>query len=270
MDKLAQKKRQLKKHVLRFLFFAALSAVLLGITVSAAPGVTIDLSPEAEPGGSMGVLEVLFLFASLALLPSILLMMTSFTRIIIVLGFVRNAMGTAQAPPTQVVLGLALFLTLFIMMPVITEINTAAIIPYQQGRLDAGQALQEVEKPLKKFMLKQTTEKSLNLYISISNTPVPMIEEGATSMENNEQLMQLSLAVVVPAFITSELERAFLMGFLIYLPFLLIDLIVASILMSMGMMMLPPAMVSLPFKLLMFVMVDGWSLLLGTLVQSFD
>lgn len=262
---LAKKRKELKKHAFRFMFFALLSVIFLSVTVGASSNLTLDLSPEMEPG-NMGVLEVLFLFAALALLPSLLLMMTSFTRIIIVLSFIRNAMGTAQSPPTQVLVGLTLILTIFVMAPVFTEIGTTAITPYQNGTISAQQALDEMQKPIKRFMLKQITPKSLNLFLSISETPVPLVEEGE---DNNERLMELSLIVIVPSFITSELERAFLMGFLIYLPFLLIDLVVASILMSMGMMMLPPAMISLPFKLLLFVMVDGWSLVLGTLVTSF-
>lgn len=259
-------KCRLKKQAVIFGLSALIGLIGLCVTAYAAPAVSIDFTPDADVGTGFGILEIMFLFGIIALLPSILLMMTSFTRIIIVLSFLRNALGTQQSPPTQVLVGLALFLTLFIMFPVVTEIQNQAYIPYKQGQLQAMEAVDAGIKPLKRFMLKHTTTKSLNLYLSISNTALPLLEEG----QSPEQLTtQLSLAVVVPAFITSELERAFLIGFLIFLPFLIIDMVVSSVLMSMGMVMLPPAMISLPFKILMFILVDGWSLLLGTLVQSF-
>lgn len=258
-------KKRLKKQAVIFGISALVGLAAFCITAYAAPAVSIDFTPDADVGAGFGILELMLLFGIIALLPSILLMMTSFTRIIIVLSFLRNALGTQQSPPTQVLVGLALFLTLFIMFPVVTEIQNQAYIPYKQGQLQPMEAIDAGIKPLKRFMLKQTTPKSLNLYLSISNTALPLIEEGSSP----EQLTQLSMAVVVPAFITSELERAFLIGFLIFLPFLIIDMVVSSVLMSMGMVMLPPAMISLPFKILMFILVDGWSLLLGTLVQSF-
>ena len=261
----ARAKRRLKRQLAVFGASFIGAAVSLGITAYAAPAVTLDFTPAADVGTGFGVLEIMFLFGIISLLPSIMLMMTSFTRIIIVLSFLRNALGTQQSPPTQVLVGLSLFLTLFIMFPVVTEIRNTAYVPYQQGTYTAMEAVEAGVKPLKRFMLKQTTTKSLNLYLSISNTAMPLLEEG----QDPEKLTELSLAVVVPAFVTSELERAFIMGFLIFLPFLIIDMVVSSVLMSMGMVMLPPAMISMPFKILMFVLVDGWSLLLGTMVQSF-
>lgn len=265
-ENVSQAKHKLKKQAL--LFGCSLLAVvlLLGVTVYAAPAVSIDFTPDETGGNAMGVLEVFFLFALIALLPSILLMMTSFTRIIIVLSFLRNAMGTQQSPPNMILVGLALFLTLFVMAPVVTEITTTAYVPYKNGTLNEMQAIDAAVKPMKRFMLLQTKPKELNLYLSISGTEMT-VEEGQDEIE---ELSKLSLAVIVPAFITSELERAFLIGFLLYLPFLIVDMVVASVLMSMGMVMLPPAMISMPFKLLTFILVGGWDLLLGTLVQGFN
>lgn len=259
-------RKKLKKHILLFLLSAAVTVILLGVTAYAAPAVTIDLTPDPSADRGMGVLEVMLLFGILALLPSILLMMTCFTRIIIVLSFLRNAMGTQQSPPNMVLVGLALFLTLFVMSPVVTEVTTTAYVPYKDGRLNEVQAIDAALKPMKRFMLLQTKPKELNLYMSISGTEMT-VEEGQDEIE---ELSKLSLSVIVPAFITSELERAFLIGFLLYLPFLIIDMVVASVLMSMGMVMLPPAMISMPFKLLTFILVGGWDLLLGTLVQGFN
>lgn len=258
-------RRALRKHVAFFAVSALLVVLLLGVTVSAAPVITLDYSPDPDAAQGFGVLEVMLIFAVVALMPSILLMMTSFTRIIIVLSFLRNAMGTQQSPPTQILVGLALMLTLFIMAPVMKDIQTEAYIPYKAGQLTDMEAMDAASKPLKKFMVKQISPKSLNLYLSISDMEFK-VPEGADGLE---EMAKLPLTVLVPSFITSELERAFLMGFLIFLPFLLIDMVVSSVLMSMGMVMLPPAMISLPFKLLMFILVGGWQLLLGTLVQSF-
>ena len=190
-------------------------------------------------GDRVPTLELLLMLTVIALLPSILVMMTSFTRIVIILSFVRNALGVQQVPPSMVMVGISLFLTLFIMDPVISEINTTAFEPYREEQITQEEALERAQVPLKEFMLRQT------------------------------ELTDLPLTVVVPAFMTSELKRAFMAGFLLFLPFLLIDIIVSTTLMSMGMFMLPPATISLPFKLLLFVTVDGWQLLFSTLVQSF-
>lgn len=208
-------------------------------------------------GGRVPTLEMLVILTIIALLPSIVIMMTSFTRIIIVLSFVRNAMGVQQTPPNMVLIGLALFLTLFIMNPVIQEVNTTAYQPYLEEQITQEEALEQAQLPLKRFMLKQTERDTLNLFIRLS---------GEETMENAEDL---PITVVIPAFMTNELKRAFTMGFMIFLPFMLVDIIVSCTLMSMGMIMLPPAMISLPFKLLLFVTINGWELLFTSLVQSF-
>lgn len=208
-------------------------------------------------GDRVPTLELLLMLTVIALLPSILVMMTSFTRIVIILSFVRNALGVQQVPPSMVMVGISLFLTLFIMDPVISEINTAAYEPYRQEEISMEEALDRAQVPLKEFMLRQTELSSVNMYIELSGT------------EEVEELTELPMTVIVPAFMTSELKRAFMAGFLLFLPFLLIDIVVSTTLMSMGMFMLPPATIALPFKLLLFVTVDGWQLLFSTLVQSF-
>ena len=209
-------------------------------------------------GGSVPTLELLLLLTIVALLPSIVIMMTSFTRIIIVLSFTRNALGIQQTPPNMVLIGIALFLTLFIMDPVIEEINTEAFQPYREEEITQEEALSRAQVPLKRFMLRQTEIPTLEMY------------EDLAAIEAPDDVEELPMTVVIPAFMTSELKRGFMAGFLIFLPFLLIDIIVSTTLMSMGMIMLPPATISLPFKLLLFVTVDGWSLLFKTLAQSFQ
>ena len=208
-------------------------------------------------GDRVPTLELLLMLTVIALLPCILVMMTSFTRIVIILSFVRNALGVQQVPPSMVMVGISLFLTLFIMDPVISEINTTAFEPYREEQITQEEALERAQVPLKEFMLRQTEISSVDMYMDLAGT------------EAVEELTDLPLTVVVPAFMTSELKRAFMAGFLLFLPFLLIDIIVSTTLMSMGMFMLPPATISLPFKLLLFVTVDGWQLLFSTLVQSF-
>ncbi|MDD3429638.1 MAG: flagellar type III secretion system pore protein FliP [Oscillospiraceae bacterium] len=268
MSEQTAQRAKLKKYLRRFAVsltaVVLLSAVLIG-TVHAAPGLSIDFVADDTTGSSLGILDVMLLFVVLSLIPSIMMLMTSFTRIVIVLSFMRNALGTQQSPPNQVLVGLAFFLTLFIMQPVLAQIKTEAYEPYKEGIYTATEALDVAQVPLKRFMLKQTTPKSLNLFINLSETEIPQVESDA----DLEKLTEISLFVIVPAFVTSELERAFLMGFLLYLPFLIIDIVVSSVLMSMGMVMLPPATISLPFKILLFVLIDGWSLLLGTLAQGF-
>ena len=229
---------------------------------ASAQTVNFSLNTNGE-GSTMDSLKLLFVFALIALAPSLLVMMTSFTRIIIVFSFLRNALGLQQTPPNQVLIGLALFLSLSIMYPVITDMNDTAIQPYSKGEITQEEALDKVQDPLKVFMLKQTKTADLNLFMSISN------KDNTITEINTDQLKSLGLQVIVPAFITSELKRAFLIGFLLYLPFLVIDMIVASTLMSMGMVMLPPTTISLPFKLMLFVVVDGWSLIMDMLVKSF-
>ena len=189
-----------------------------------------------------------------------LLMMTCFARIIIVFSFLRNALGLQQTPPNQVLIGLALFITFFIMAPVLNQINDTALQPYNEGQIETQEFLDRASVPLKEFMLKQTTAKEVELF------------KGLSSQRNLERLSprELPLSVVVPAFITSELKRAFIIGFLLFIPFLIIDMIVASTLMSMGIIMLPPVMISLPFKIMLFVVVDGWGLLIETLVMTYN
>ena len=208
-------------------------------------------------GGTVPTLELVYMLTLAALLPSIVVMMTSFTRTIIILSFTRNAMGVQQSPPNMVLVGIALFLTLYIMSPVISEINEEAYQPYKRGEMTQEEAIERMTVPLKDFMLRNTETATLENFINMSGT------------ELEEDPMNYSLTVVVPAFMTTELKRGFMAGFLIYLPFLLVDIIVATTLMSMGMVMLPPAMISLPFKLLLFVTVDGWELLFSSIVQSF-
>jgi flagellar biosynthetic protein FliP len=208
-------------------------------------------------GGRVPTLELFLILTIISLLPSILVMMTSFTRIIIVLSFTRNALGIQQSPPNMVLVGIALFLTLFIMDPVIKDVNTNAYQPYVKEEINQEEALKRAQVPMKEFMLKQTEKTTLDLFIDLSNTEKP------------ENLEDLPMTVVIPSFMTSELKRAFTAGFMIFLPFMLVDIVVSSTLMSMGMVMLPPAMISLPFKLLLFVTVNGWELLFTNLVKSF-
>ncbi len=236
--------------------------IIFAVTANAA-SVSVDVSSDTKDG-AMSELQLLFLFVLLALAPSLLMMMTSFTRIVIVLSFLRNAIGLQQTPPNQVIIGLALALSLFVMSPVISTINTEAIEPLQKGKITEEVALDKMQDPIKEFMLKQTKDKDLDLFLSLSG------DEDVVKGGDTESLKELDLSVIVPAFITSELKRAFTMGFLLFLPFLIIDMIVSSTLMSMGMVMLPPSMISLPFKLMLFVVVDGWSLLIEMLITSFN
>lgn len=228
-----------------------------------------------EPGSSViqeliGVdasqpLEVILLLTLIALLPSALIMMTCFTRIVIVLSFLRSAMQTQTTPPNMVITGMALFLTLFIMAPVFGEINEVAYQPYVNEELTTQEALEAAAVPLKTFMLKQTSQDDLDFFIDLSHLEEP---EGGYTEEYIKN--DLSLTVIIPSFMISELKRAFQMGFMIFIPFLVIDLVVGSTLMSMGMMMLPPAMISMPFKILVFVLADGWNLLIGSVVSSYN
>jgi flagellar biosynthetic protein FliP len=193
----------------------------------------------------------------LSLAPAILIMMTSFTRIVVVLSFLRQAMGTAQMPPNQLIVGLALFLSFFVMAPTFKTISTEAVEPYLNEKIDQSSAYEKAEKPLREFMFNQTREKDLELFLSMSKMAKPQTRADVPTY------------VLVPSFVISELKTAFQIGFMLYLPFLVLDLVVASVLMAMGMMMLPPMMVSLPLKLLLFVLVDGWDLVVGSLVKSF-
>ena len=209
-------------------------------------------------GEQVPTLELLLMLTLISLLPSLLIMCTSFMRTIIMLSFLRNAMGIQQSPPNMVLVGIALFLTLFIMTPVINEINETAYQPYVREEITQQEAWTRAQGPLKRFMLRNTEEDTLNMFMDMGNA------------EAVETVEELPLTVIIPSFMTTELKRAFTAGFLLYIPFLLIDIIVSSTLMSMGMMMLPPAMISLPFKLLLFVTVDGWQLLFSTIVKGFN
>ena len=204
------------------------------------------------------VLGMFLVISFLSLLPAILMMFTSFTRIVVILAFLRQAIGGQGVPPNPVVIGLSLFLTLFVMSSTVTVINQNSIAPYLQNQISLVEAVQRAEDPVKNFMLRQTREKDIALFLKLGKEKLP------------ETPSELSMRIVVPAFVISELKTAFEIGFLLFLPFLIIDMVVASVLLSMGMMMLPPVMVSLPFKLLLFVLVDGWNLVIGSIVRSFQ
>ena len=236
--------------------------LLFGMTVAFAqtPGGVATFNVTPGPGGvqtySLPIQTLLFL-TSLGFLPAVLLMMTAFTRIVIVLSLLRQAIGTVQAPPNQVLIGLSLFLTFFVMAPTFDRIYQDAYLPLSRNQMNFNDAAIKASEPLKAFMIRQTREADLALFVKLSNSPPLAGPE------------EVPLKVLVPAFIISELKTAFQIGFVIFLPFLVIDMVVASVLMSMGMMMLSPVMVALPFKLMLFVLVDGWSLLIGSLVRTF-
>lgn len=215
-------------------------------------------TPAAGGGQTYSLsIQTLLLLTSLSFLPAMVLMMTSFTRIIIVLSLLRHALGTQTSPPNQVLVGLALFLSFFVMAPVAEKIYADAYVPLSENRINFDQALEKAAAPLRTFMLKQTREADLSLFAKVANTP------------KVERAEQLPMRVLIPAFVTSELKTAFQIGFIVFIPFLIIDMVVASVLMSMGMMMMSPVIVALPFKIMLFVLVDGWVLLVGSLVQSF-
>jgi flagellar biosynthesis protein FliP len=248
-----------RKHLIAMLFTVLI--LLLAVTSSAAPpplpNISLNIGGNADQGKAATVVQLLFILTVLSLAPAILMMVTSFTRIIIVLSLVRHALGTQQMPSNQIVIGLALFLTFFIMAPVWQQVNEEALKPYYEDRITGEEAFALASTPVKKFMLKQTREKDLALFVRLSQEKRP------------EKPADISLPVLIPAFVISELKTAFQIGFLIFLPFIIIDIVVASILLSMGMMMLPPIMISLPFKLLLFVLVDGWYLIVESLIRSF-
>ena len=238
----------------------AAGMLLLPLAVLAAPGVPAFTTSPAPGGGTTYTLPVqtLLLMTAFTFLPAALLMMTSFTRIIIVLSLLRQAIGTQTAPPNQVMVGLALFLTLFVMGPTFDKIYTQAYLPLQENQIQMTEAMSRGAQPLKDFMVKQTRQSDLAMFVKISRTP---------ALQGPEDI---PLRVLIPAFVTSELKTAFQIGFAIFIPFLIIDMVVASVLMAMGMMMMSPAVISLPFKMMLFVLVDGWQLLLGSLSQSFN
>ena len=221
------------------------------------PTITFGVEDANTPEQVSTAIQVLFALTILSIAPAILLMTTCFTRIVIVLGFIRQAMGTPTMPPTQIIIGLALFLSFFIMSPTLNTINEKALQPYMKKEISQEQALEQAIVPMRTFMFSQVREEELSLLAGITLDNKPFDQKDIPTM------------TLIPAFMLSELKRAFQMGFMIYIPFLVIDMVVASVLMSMGMMMLPPVIISMPFKLLLFVLVDGWSLIVGSLVQSF-
>lgn len=252
-------KRNIKRIVIVILL---LLVVFQGVTYAETDlslfGKDISITDSTNPEGYVSSIQLLVIFTVLTLAPSILMMMTSFTRILVVLSFVRNALGTQQIPQNQILIGLALFLTFFIMSPVVAEINNDALQPYIREEITQEQMTENVMEPIRSFMFKQTKEKDIGLFLRISE------------VDEVETIDDIPTRVLIPSFIISEIKAAFQIGFIIFVPFLVIDMVVASTLMSMGMMMLPPAMISLPFKLLLFIMVDGWNLIIGQLVNSFN
>lgn len=253
------------KKFSRVIILTLLISLFFMVSVKAAtiptlniPKVNISVDGAKTPTEYVDNIKLLLLLTSLTFIPAIVLTMTSFTRIVVVLGFVRNALSTQQSPPNQVLIGLAIFMTLFIMTPVYNEINKTAIQPYLKQEITQAEALEIGSKPLKNFMLNQTRNKDLSLFFEVSQ------------IEKPEERLKVPFTVLIPAFIISELRSAFQMGFLIFVPFIVIDMVVASILMSMGMFMLPPVTISLPFKLLLFVMADGWNLIVKSLLASFN
>lgn len=242
-----------------FSFFALLSFFLAAGNTAYAEGSIIQISTgsgDGEVGAS--AISLLLLITVLSLAPAILVLMTSFTRIVIVLGFVRTSLGTQQMPPNQVLIGLALFLTLFIMAPTLSQVNEQALQPYLKGEISQTVALEKAADPMKAFMYKHTRPKDLLLFMDYTKTEKPA------------SYKDIPITVLVPAYAISELKTAFQMGFMIFIPFLIIDMVVSSTLMAMGMMMLPPVMISLPFKILLFVLVDGWYLIVKSLLTSFS
>jgi flagellar biosynthesis protein FliP len=247
----------------RFIKALALAMALLAPSFALAaggvgvPNINISMGQNQSPTETVAAVRILILFTVLSLAPAILIMMTSFTRIVVVLSFLRQALSTQNMPPNQVIIGLSLFLTFFVMAPVWQEINTKSLGPYMEEKIDQSTAISRAEAPLREFMFKQTREKDLALFVELGRVARPQTRRDIPTW------------VLIPAFMVSELKTAFQIGFMLYLPFLIIDMVVASVLMAMGMMMLPPVVISLPFKLLLFVLVDGWDLVIGSLVKSF-
>ncbi len=225
-----------------------------GITL---PSLSLSFAESQKPSDLVSVLRIVMMMTVLTLAPAILIMMTSFTRIVVVLSFLRQALGTQNMPPNQLIIGLSMFLSFFVMAPTWSQISSNAIEPYLNEKIDQKTAFARGEAPLREFMFGQTREKDLELFLSLSKQAKP------------QNRTEVPTHVLVPAFVISELKTAFTIGFMLYLPFLVLDMVVASVLMAMGMMMLPPVVISLPFKLLLFVLVDGWSLVVGSLVKSF-
>jgi len=223
----------------------------------AIPKISIEMQDGSKPGEVVGAMRILIILTILTMAPALLITMTAFTRIVIVMFFLRQALGTQYMPPSQILIGLSLFLTLFVMRPAFVQINDNALQPFMNEQIGLEQALDNASEPLKKFMLSQTREKDLGVFLNAAGAAKP------------KTALDIPMHIVVPAFITSELKTSFQIGFLIYLPFLILDMVVASILMAMGMMMLPPVIISMPFKIMLFVLVDGWTLIVGSVIKSF-
>ena len=221
------------------------------------PSLSLSFANANKPGDLVSVLRIILMLTVLSLAPAILIMMTSFTRIVVVLSFLRQSLGTQQLPPNQLLVGLALFLSFFVMAPTWNQISSQAVEPYMKEQIDQKTAFARAEAPIRAFMFQQTREKDLELFLSLTKQAKPKTREDVPTY------------VLIPSFVISELKTAFQIGFMLYLPFLVLDMVVASVLMAMGMMMLPPMMISLPFKILLFVLVDGWQLVVGSLVRSF-
>jgi flagellar biosynthetic protein FliP len=252
-----------KKYMSVILLIASALVILSGVFSPAysqsvpIPSIRIAIGDSEEPGDLAVTLKILFLITILSIAPTILIMLTSFTRMVVVFSFLRHAMGTQQMPPNQVIVSLSLFLTFFVMTPVWQEINDNALKPFLAKEISYETALDRAAEPLKTFMLRQTRKKDLALLMKVSKIKKPT------------GVSDVPLTTLIPSFVISELRMAFQIGFLIYVPFLILDMVVACVLLSMGMMMLPPIMISLPFKLLLFVLVDGWYLIVGSLIRSF-
>lgn len=266
MNNKPQRKKQL--HIFKILqvlgVFVSIFTIVGANAIWATDGnvpipFSIDFGVKASENGAdvVNSLQILFILTLVAMAPTLLLMLTSFTRVLIVLHFTRSALGTQQAPPNQVLIGLSLFITLFIMMPIFNQINDTALQPYAKGEITQQVAIEKGAAPLREFMLKQTNDKDLKLFLEIAE------------VKEVKDVAEIPMTSLIPAFLISELRAAFIMGFLIYIPFIVIDMVVSSTLMSMGMMMLPPVMISMPFKLLLFIVADGWNLIIGQLVRTF-
>lgn len=242
------------------LISVVLLTLLIGLPAFAQvtlPSVNLGFKSVDNPQEVVSAIRIVLVLTVLTLAPAILILMTSFTRLIIIFSFLRQALGVAQMPPNQVLVGLSIFLTFFIMGPAFTELNAKGIQPYLAGKISQDVALAETLAPLRKFMFAQTRPQDLGLFVKLAKIPVP------------KNLSEVPTTVLVPAFVISELKTAFLIGFIIFLPFLVIDLVAASVLMAMGMMMVPPIVISLPLKVMLFVLVDGWALIIGSMVKSF-
>jgi flagellar biosynthetic protein FliP len=244
-----------QRAVVGLLCFGALATAHAQVSL---PTLQLGMKSTSNPQEVVGVLQVLVLLTVLTLAPAILIMMTSFTRIIVILSFTRQALGTMTMPPNQMLVGLAMFLTLIVMGPTFRQINDAAVQPYLAGKITQSVAIDEAQKPIREWMLRTTRPKDIELFHTLS---------GGSKDVQPQDIPFMSL---VPAFMISELKTAFQIGFIIYLPFLILDMVVASVLMAMGMMMLPPVIISLPFKLMLFVLVDGWQLIVGSIVKSYS